>query len=240
LLALFVALVSPLHALGEALFSAHMAQHLLLAAVAAPLLVLGAPLLPLLWALPLPYRRRFHNARWLFLARIAHATRRRLLPIWLLHVAALWVWHARALYELALRSEVAHAAEHMTLLGTALLFWWAAIPANLRERARGGASVPALFALAVQDGALGGLLLASRTPWYPAHAPWTAAWGLTPLADQQLAGLLMMLPGDAIYLGAALTLAAAWLRPADSRARSDTRQARLPTAQAGPAPKGVE
>lgn len=234
LLTLFIALVSPLHALGEALFSAHMAQHLLLAVVAPPLLVLGAPLVPLLWALPMRHRRRLHNPRWRFLARVAHAARRCLLPFWLLHVAALWAWHAPALYELALRSEIAHATEHATLLGTGILFWWAALPPNLRAPARGGAGVPALFALAVQGGALGGLLLASGTPWYPVHGPWTAAWGLTPLADQQLAGLLMMLPGDAIYLAAALTIIAAWLRPADSRSRPARAQPVATADRAGP------
>jgi putative membrane protein len=205
IIALLIALVSPLDALGAALFTGHMAQHMLLTLVAAPLLALGAPLVPLLWALPRPLRRGLPGqglAAWRILSSLPAA--------WALHAAALWLWHLPGFYQAALHNQLIHAAEHACFLGTAGLFWWALLqPAGA---ARYGVRVLALFTFMVQSSFLGALLLAARAPWYGEYAPQSGRWGLTPLEDQQLAGLIMTLPSDAIYLLAALTLFALWLR----------------------------
>jgi putative membrane protein len=194
---LVVALLSPLDAVAGALFSAHMAQHSLLMLLAAPLLVLSNPLLAIVWATPQQWRRGFAP-----LARLGRM--QGLLPFaWLVHALALWFWHIPAFYELALESEAIHALEHGCFLGTALLFWWAVLH---RRRGEGWALLP-LFTMAVQSSLLGGLILAARTPWYQAYGNSTLAWGLRPLEDQQLAGLWMLLPGDAVYLLALLALA---------------------------------
>jgi len=211
-----VAMVSPLHPLGGVLFSAHMVQHELLMALAAPLLVLGRPLVPLLWALPMGWRRRLGG--WAKVAPVQGGWRAVSAPFaaWLLHAAALWLWHLPAPYQAALASEGMHTLQHASFLGTALLFWWALL--HGREGRIGyGAAVFYLFATAMHGGALGALLTFAPTPWYPAYEGATAAWGLTPLEDQQLAGLIMWIPATLSYLVAGLALIAAWMRESERR-----------------------
>lgn len=212
--ALALALISPLHRLGRVLFSAHMAQHELLMVVAAPLLVLGRPIVPLLWALPLSWRQRVGDwatatpvsTVWIFLT----------LPLvaWVLHAIAIWLWHAPALYQATLDSEAVHTLQHLSFLGTALLFWWTVL------RWHGGrlgrpAAVLSLFTTSVHTSLLGALLTFSSSLWYPLYGSRTLPWGLTPLEDQQLAGLIMWVPAGLGYLIAALLITASWLGEAE-------------------------
>ncbi|MBV9772379.1 MAG: cytochrome c oxidase assembly protein, partial [Gemmatimonadetes bacterium] len=124
---LALALVSPLHPLGEVLFSAHMVQHELLMAVAAPLLVLGRPLIPFLWAVPIGWRRAL--GRWAKGGAVRGGWRALTAPFpaWLLHAAALWLWHLPGPYQATLRSDLVHTLQHASFLGTALLFWWTVV-----------------------------------------------------------------------------------------------------------------
>jgi putative membrane protein len=211
LAAVALALVSPLDTLSGALFAAHMAQHMLLIMVAAPLLVLGAPGLPLLLALPPAWRRRLARIRrhplatagWRLLSRPAVA--------WAVHVGALWLWHLPGPYQTALASDPVHAAEHASFLGTAMLFWWVVLSADRRRRLAPGFAALYLFAAALQGSALGALLLFAPAPLYPLQALGSASFGLPPLADQQVAGLIMWIPADLVYLGSAATLFMRWL-----------------------------
>ena len=218
--ALVVALVSPLHALGAVLFSAHMVQHAVLMLVAAPLLVLGRPLPFFLWALPLPWRRQLGKGSksmrggWRMLTHP--------LVVWALHAVALWVWHVPRLFQATLTSDLAHTWQHVSFFGTALCFWWALLSRH-QELQGYGVAVLAVFTTALHSSLLGALLTLARTPWYPAYAHTTAAWGLTSLEDQQLGGLIMWIPAGGLYLLAALTLGAGWLRAAE---RQMLRQAR--------------
>jgi putative membrane protein len=209
--ALAVALVSPLHRLGSALLSAHMIQHELLMVVAAPLLVLGRPLVAFLWAIPLSWRRRAGAvvaARpipalwgWLTLPAVA----------WSLHAIAVWLWHAPAPYQATLASEVMHTAQHLSFLITALLFWWSLL--QIREGRLGRpAAVVYLFTTAVHTTLLGALLTFSDRLWYPRYGSSAVGWGLSAIEDQQLAGLIMWIPGGLAYLFAALAIMASWLR----------------------------
>jgi putative membrane protein len=203
ILALVVALVTPLDKVSSALFSAHMTQHLVLVLAAAPMLVLGSPLLATLWALPTRVRRAL--GRWWVRARVLRALCRSLgnpLVIWTAHTVALWLWHVPSLYQSALHYERMHALEHASFVGTALPFWWLLLRPDRRRRLPFGADLLYLFAAMMQSGALGALITLAGTPWYPEHAPWTRAWGLTPLEDQELAGLIMWVPASLIYLGA--------------------------------------
>jgi putative membrane protein len=203
-----LALLSPLDTLAQVSFAAHMAQHMLLVMVAAPLLVLGAPGLPLTLALTPGWRRRLVLLR----RRAAVAAGLRLLSrpmvAWGLHVGVLWAWHLPTPYQLALGNDLVHAAEHASFLGTAVLFWWVALS---RRRLAPGFAVLYLFAAALQGAALGALLTFAPTPLYPLQSSHPAGWGLTPLADQQLAGLVMWVPADLVYLGAAGVLFLRWL-----------------------------
>jgi putative membrane protein len=226
LAAVVVALVSPLDALAEALFAAHMVQHLVLILVAAPLLVLGAPLVPALWSLDRPQRHAI--GRWWRRARRVRAAWRALSQpglVWALYAATLWLWHLPALYQAALASPPLHALEHATLLGSALLFWWTALHPGRPGRVGHGPAVLYVFTAGVQSGLLGVLLTFAPVPWYPAYAPGEAAWSLAPLEDQQLAGLLMWVPGGVAHLLVALALFVAWLSAAEREARRRERAA---------------
>lgn len=214
-LVLAIALVSPLHELGETLFSAHMAQHELLMAVAAPLLVLGRPVIPFLWGLPIGWRRV--AGQWASTPPVRATWHALTLPsvAWTLHATAIWAWHAPRLYDAAVTSDLVHALQHASFLGSALLFWWALIYGR-NGRLRYGASVLYIFTTALHTTALGAVLSLASRPLYPAYTA-TAAWGLTPLEDQQLAGLIMWVPAGIAYLVAALALMAGWLHEAERR-----------------------
>ena len=144
-----------------------------------------------------------------------------------LQTLALWAWHAPAPYQAALRSEWLHAAQHGSFLGTALFFWWAVIGA--RRRSLYGGAVLANFAAALQGVILGAFMTLSGRVWYPWYA---ARWhgGMSPLEDQQVAGVIMWGPAGAAYLVAAVLLFAAWIgggAGADDRAPRNEPQLRL-------------
>jgi putative membrane protein len=219
---LVLALVSPLHRLGGVLFSAHMVQHELLMAVAAPLLVVGRPVVPLVWAVPMSWRRPLGD--WAATGPVRGTWELLSLPLvaWILHAVAIWLWHVPALFQTTLRSETVHAAQHLSFLVTALLFWWALLRGREGRPAR-AAGVLYLFTTAVHTNLLGALLAFSSRVWYPIYDSSTAPWGLTPLEDQQLAGLIMWVPAGVAYLVAALALAATCLREPGSKARLPAR-----------------
>jgi putative membrane protein len=215
ILTLLIALVSPLDRVAGALFSMHMVQHLLLVVVAAPLLVYSAPLSPVLIALPRPWRRKAGRVSATPATRTAAHWILNPLVVWWLQAVALWLWHIPALYEAALRSNWWHALEHAMFLSTALLFWWVVIQPHGRRRLGLGLTVVFLFTTMIQSSALGALITFAPSTWYTAHAEYTAAWGISPLGDQQLAGLIMWVPGGLVYLGAALAAFAFWFRSMD-------------------------
>jgi putative membrane protein len=213
LAALGVALVSPLDALSGALASAHMVQHLLLLLVAAPLLALSAPASAILRGSPLAVRRA--SGRWRRRLGLTHgnlAVLRHPAAAWLLHVGVLWFWHAAAPYDAALDNEFLHVLEHASFLVTAVLFWHAVIGVRGAARVSGGLGVLLVFAMAMQSVFLSALLTFARTPWYSGYATTTASWGLDPLTDQQVAGVIMWIPAGGIYLAAALVLLVTWIR----------------------------
>jgi cytochrome c oxidase assembly factor CtaG len=210
LLSVAAALLSPLDALAADLFSAHMTQHLLLASVAAPLLALGVPHVPLLWSVN--RGRRIALGRLLQRNHWLHPLST--LPLsFAVHSLALWLWHAPLLYEGALRNGALLALEHEVLLGTGFVFWAAAFNGLGRPGRTPGASVLYVFALAAQCTALGALMTFATRPWYAFYATTTPAWGLSAMDDQVLAGALMWMPAGMLYLGFALLLLMAWLRP---------------------------
>ena len=187
---LLVLFVSPLCALTVALFSARVAHHVLLVAVAAPLL-----------ALAFPERRD---------------TPRRL-PLSLLvalHAVILWLWHAPPVYAAAIYGALPYWTMQASLLASAFLMW----RRILSPRTHAGPALLALLASVVQMGMLGALLVFARDPLYAPHFTTTLAYGLTPLADQQLAGLVMWVPAALPYLLAAALLLAAMFGHPSARA----------------------
>lgn len=215
LVALGVALVSPLDALSGALASAHMVQHVLLVLVAAPLLALSAPSSAVLRGSPMVVRQTLSRAR-----RRLHLTARtfRVLrhpgTVWLLHVGTLWFWHAAVPYGAALEHRSLHAVEHASFLLTSVLFWRVIVGARRAYRVSPGVGIMLVFAMALQSVFLALLLTFARSPWYAGYAATTQPWHLDPLADQQLAGVIMWVPAGLVYLAAALALLATWVRGA--------------------------
>jgi putative membrane protein len=210
---LALALVSPVHPLGEVLFSAHMTQHELLMVGAAPLLVLSRPLAPMLWGLPMSWRKSLGNSvrgpavrkSWSFITGPMAA--------WWIHAAALWLWHVPRFFQATLENEWIHSAQHLSFFGSALLFWWSLFYRH--GRAHFGASFLYVFTTAVHTSILGALLTFSSAIWYPAYVQTTSAWGFTVLEDQQLGGLIMWIPAALVYLAAGLWLFNMWLRESD-------------------------
>ena len=212
LLALALALHSPLEAAAAVLFSRHMVQHLILMVIAPPLLVMGAAEVVLLWSLPTDWRRGL--VRWADVAGRAIGGEWGLsvpAAVVILAAAALWFWHLPALYDLALRNEAVHAAEHGVFLATSLLFWIAILRLRPRDHARNGVRIVFVTAMGLQGSLLGALLTLASTPLYDAYRASTAALGRDPLTDQQLAGLIMWVPPSLLYLGVSAWLFVHWL-----------------------------
>lgn len=204
---LAAALVSPLHEAGERSFAAHMFEHELLMLLAAPLLVLSSPSVVMMWAFGPSARQalgrlatsRPFSALWKSLTAPVTAT--------IVQAAALWLWHAPALFDRALASEGWHAVQHVSFLASALFFWTAMIGRSGRYATTGarGVSALCLFATSIVSGALGALMAFSQSPWYAGYARMgMAPFGLTPAEDQQMAGLIMWVPGGLVHAGVAL------------------------------------
>jgi putative membrane protein len=198
---------TPLHSLGHSVFWFHMVEHELLILVVAPLFVLARPGAILLWALPQRARQGTQawisapgtRRAWAFLTRPSMTV-----P---LHAVTLWIWHLPRLFEGALASASMHVAQHLSFFIPALLFWWSLL--SRRRRSQNVMSaLMALFATMLQTTLLGLLLTLSRTVWYPNAADPFSICGLTRIEDQQLAGLIMWVPGTIVYLAAALWLLA--------------------------------
>lgn len=211
-LALAAALAPPFEELARISFAAHMAQHEILMLVAAPLLVLGKPLAVCVWALPYaqrravsrPFQHPWWRTGWGWLVAAPTA--------WSLHALALWSWHAPAWFEAGLRHDAVHDLQHASFLFSAVLFWWAL----LRRRPDGVAVLYVLTTL-LHTGFLGALLTFAPNVWYPMYTFAVNPWGLTPLADQQLGGLIMWVPAGAILMGVGLLLLAQWLHHLEHR-----------------------
>jgi putative membrane protein len=214
LVTVFVALVSPLDRWSDELFSAHMTQHELLMVVAAPLVVLGRPLVPMLWALPASWRQRLGAAlrtpacrrTWRFITGP--------LVVWVLHGAALWILHIPSLFEAALADRLFHGFQHACFFWTAALFWWA-VAHGRYGRIGYGLSILFVFTTALHSGALGALLTWSSSVWYGSYAHRAPAWGA--LEDQQLAGLIMWVPAGLTFVIVGLALFAAWIGESERR-----------------------
>jgi putative membrane protein len=210
--ALAVALLSPVDGLAGSLFWVHMLQHNLLMLVAAPLMVLGYPLPPLLMGMPTSARQRigqaWGRAGWL---RAAWRLISSPLAAWLLQVVLLWGWHAPPFYQASVANDWVHALQHFSFLGSALLFWWVTLHTFAARPAYRGAGILYLFTTALHSGLLGALLTFSTQLWYPIYAGRAEEWGLSALADQQLAGTIMWVPAGLVYLIAALWMMKNWL-----------------------------
>ena len=210
-LVLATALVSPLHEAGERSFAAHMIEHELIMLIAALLLATSSAGPTLLWGLPSSARQGF--SRFVHLSAVGRSWAALSSP-WIataLQAVALWLWHAPALFDMALAREGWHVAQHLSFLLTALLFWWAIARADADGRV--GVATFCLLITACVGAALGALMALSSSPWYAVYAGMgMTPYGLTPEQDQQMAGLIMWIPGGVVHMGAAFVILYRWLQ----------------------------
>ncbi|HEX6164284.1 MAG TPA: cytochrome c oxidase assembly protein [Vicinamibacterales bacterium] len=209
-LTLVIALLSPIATLSEWLFSVHMTQHELLMLVAAPLIAIGRPLVPMLFALPARWRSAAGTGASGAALRLASSP----LFVVALHLAVVSIWHIPALYDAAVLDDRVHLFQHVCFAGTAALFWWGLIRGRY-GRLGYGSAVMYLFATALHSGALGALLTFSASPWYPLYVQRAGAGD--PLVDQQLGGLIMWVPAGIVMMLFALAMFAAWLGESERR-----------------------
>ncbi|MDZ4306570.1 cytochrome c oxidase assembly protein [Allopontixanthobacter sp.] len=180
-LAVLVLFVSPICALGSALFSVRVGHHAALMLVLAPLLVISLGL----------HKRALPS----------------LTVLTAIQAAVIWLWHAPGLYAAALSSDLLFWTMQITITASAAVWW-----ARLRQ-AHASAAVTALLATMVQMGALGALLTFAGRAFYAPHFLTTSLWGLSPLEDQQIGGLVMWVVAAAAYLLIAVTLLYRSLEP---------------------------
>ena len=206
---ILVALQSGIERYDTTLFSMHMIQHLIL--------LFPVPIL-LVQAGPVTLSLRVASPRWR--ARILAVLQSRTVGVishplvgWTLLVAVMWGTHLSILFDAALEDPLIHNLEHLLFLGTAILFWAPIFSVDpIRHRLRGAAALVYLIAQMPQNSFLGVAIMWSTTPIYPHYATLQRAWGPSPLEDQQLAGAIMWLVGDALFLTAIFVVLAAMAR----------------------------
>jgi cytochrome c oxidase assembly factor CtaG len=208
------ALLSPLHWLGEHLFTFHMIEHEIVMAVSAPLMVLAKPVGQLLWAFP--HRTRLvighlmalpsMRSAWAWLSAGRNAT--------ILHGIAIWAWHAPVAFEAAVTDVAIHRLQHLSFFVTAILFWWSVLRTSDR-----GLAAWHLFITMLHMSILGALMALAPRVLYATQTATASEWGLTPLEDQQLAGIVMWVPAGTIYAGAALVLFTVWIARSSAEGR---------------------
>ena len=218
--AALLALASPVDVFSGLLLTAHMVQHLLLLMVAPPLILLGQPVLPILRGLP---QWIFKDALGPFLGcrELKSAGRAIVHPVvsWLAMASVMVVWHLPAAYELGLRSPGWHEVEHACFFLAAILFWWPVVgvwPSRPVEPR--WAIIPYLALADVVNTALSAVLTFSDHVIYPSYQLAPRLWGISALADQATAGVIMWVPGSIAFLAPAVVLGMRLLEPVRRRA----------------------
>jgi cytochrome c oxidase assembly factor CtaG len=209
-----IALLSPIEAYEGSLFSVHMGQHMLLELLAAPLLLAGAPITLALRAASPSVRRRILAV---LQSRVVHAIS---FPVvaWVLFAAVNWGWHFSVLYNEALENGLLHHLQHATFLGAALLFWWPAIGADPSPwRLPHPVRILYLFLAMPQNSFLGVALMSASTVLYSHYVTNQRDWGISPLDDQALGGVLMWVVGDVAFLVGMMVVVALWMRHEERR-----------------------
>ena len=205
---IFLALVSPLDELGDNyLFSAHMAQHSLLVFVVPPLLLAGTPA----WLVDALIGQRFIRP----LARLLTHP----ISAYLLYNLVFAAWHFPAFYEAALDNQNIHIFEHLCFLVTAVFNWWPVFsPSKILPRLSAPIQLVYLFLEGIPCTILGAVIIFQPTILYPAYVSAPALLGLTPMNDQQIAGLIMAMPGSMAYLIAISVVFYKWQKKEEARA----------------------
>jgi cytochrome c oxidase assembly factor CtaG len=218
IVSLWIAIASPIDALDDYLLSAHMIQHFILMSIAPPLIVLGAPTVPLLRGLPRGFRfvlRPLFGARWLraFARFLIHPV-----VAWLLMNIAYLGWHVPAAFELTFASESIHQIEHACFFLTSVAFWWVVLaPWPSRRAWPRWTVIPYLLTADILNTVLSASLVFSGRVLYPSYANAPRVSTLTPLQDQIAAGAEMWVLNSIIFLVPAVVLTVRMLSPRSLR-----------------------
>ncbi len=215
LLILGLALMSPIDVLGAQLFMIHMVQHVLLLMIIPPLLLGANPLVFILWGLPRNPRKVLGG--WLGPKAWPRKSIKAITGVgvvWLAYVIVIWGWHDPQVYSFALRSNLAHDLEHLSFFVVGMLFWWHIVgsgPRIHRPLSYGGRFAYTISA--IPPIMIAGIDIAfAQTPIYSHYEAVPRLWAITVLEDQQIAGVIMWVPGSMMYIAAALVVAARWLK----------------------------
>lgn len=223
--AIFLTLESPIDSLAAELFSFHMAQHLALILICAPLFVASRPVLFALWAFP----RRIRRVIGRFWSQSKLGAVLRLLsmpiPVALSFTRIFAFWHLPGPYSWAAQYSPVHAIEHLCFFISAFAFWSVVIEPSGTRRLDYGGTLLYVAIISVVSTLPGALMVLTSRPFYGLHAEGAARWGLTLVEDQHLGGLLMWIPGGFAYMAAILIVCALWLRDAERRAKERSRKA---------------
>jgi cytochrome c oxidase assembly factor CtaG len=229
LVSLWIALASPIDALDDFLLSAHMIQHFILMSVAPPLIVLGAPAVPLLRGLPRSFIREF--LRPLFCAKWFRSVGK-----WIVHPVVAWLamniaylgWHVPGAFELTFRSEYIHDFEHFCFFATSIAFWWVVFaPWPSQRRWPAWAMIPYLLSADILNTILSATLAFSGRVLYPSYADAERIFTLTPLQDQVAAGAEMWFLNSAVFLAPAVVLVFRMLAPIQNHVDYPPRRSEL-------------
>lgn len=194
MLLMVIALASPIDTLSDNLFAAHMIQHMLLVYFAPPLLLLGLPAWLVEPFIRLPGVRPVMRFVMSFI------------PATLIFNGLLTIWHFPSLWDFALYSKPIHGLEHVCFLAAGIVCWWPIFsPTPEVPRLSYPGQMLFLFVQSLVPAVIGSFITFSTQIIYPLYAIAPKLWGLTPLTDQQMAGLIMKLMG-AIYLWILLTV----------------------------------
>jgi putative membrane protein len=218
---LWIALASWLDTFSGFVLAAHMLQHMLLMMVAPPLILLGAPLIPIVRGLPRFAAREFAGPflNWRLVDRVGHWLGNPVFGLILMGVVN-FAWHTPGLYELALSSNAWHEVEHACFFLTAIIFWWPVVqPWPSHARWPRWAMVPYLFIADLQNTTLSAILIFSDKVIYPSYARMPRLFGLSAQADQAAAGAIMWVLGGFAYVVPAVVIAIDCLSARSGRGR---------------------
>lgn len=234
---LYIALAGPFDAFAAEAFWLHMIQHLIIAMIGAPLLLLASPMPAYLWAMPetvrigagellrndAPIKR---SLRWLIDPRITAP----------LFIGNLYFWHAPALFTAALENDTVHYLQHLSFFVAAALFWWPIIgPAPVRSKLSYPQRLLYLLFAVTPSAVLAAIITMSRSVIYDSYIGTPEHWNMTALEDQTMAGLILWLPGNALYLAGLTAIFFTWASRESKQAITASKSPR--TRRRGPRPQ---
>lgn len=219
-------LLGPLESYNEDLFTLHMAQHLVLLQIAAPLILLGRPVQVVLRAIPPRATKR--TVRFLFAnGKMRYAVLALTAPVtaFLLFNINIGFWHVPQFYDASVRNDLVHNLQHVMFAGTAMLYWWTIVDPVPRHHKLGELwSLASVFLSMMIGSIIGAILTLAQSVLYPVYLEAANPWGWDPLLDQQVGGLIMWVGSFVLYFVVLGVLAVKLMQRDEEETRSQAGQ----------------